>query len=438
MKTIDRELDRAGDGITTATRSLNPREWDPSPGWPAPATAAVAALVLVLIVGLPVLLLRSGTPDLPSQPLAEATPTNRADTPAFGAPEPLDAPAPGVRLRADGTALYAATSGDERVLRSPDAGTTWQVVLDMGPGDSEGLYAAGRLVVRVMEDDQPPDAVTAGLRAYVFDPATNERREADLPRPQDPAMTALGPGEAPECALGGYQSWVLADAVAAGERLVVTGHHQLVGRLADGSVICDGQAHRHHVWTSDDDGRTWQLHPGPPLGAITWTGERFVGWSVADNFGAATGLVASTDGVTWERLADMPAASPVASPLYTTIEGSGKRLVALAVSERSSGDAGTEIAATVATSTDGGATWTWHATTEPLTAAGVVGETWVALRSDLAARTATVVASADAVTWAPVAEIPGLAFGPGEFAVAEDAIYVLTSDDAAIWRVAAP
>ena len=119
-------------------------------------------------------------------------------------------------------------------------------------------------------------------------------------------------GRAPDaahCALGGYQSWVRAHGGAVGDRLVVIGNLHLVGKLADGTVMCDGQS-LPYVWTSDDDGHTWDVSRSAAISSIAWSGDRFVGWSRRGDSPVevepAAHLVESADGIDWVTVAATP------------------------------------------------------------------------------------------------------------------------------------
>lgn len=225
------------------------------------------------------------------------------------------------RIRAIGDVLYAAVPRNpDRILSSHDGGKTWETVLSADPGDSEGVFGVGHLVVQAVADDTPvSDSVVSGSvvteapRVLVYDPTSGERWETTLPRPVDPPMSPIPlDGSVLGCALGGYQSWVTVKDVAVGPTIVVTGEHLLVGTLADGSTVCDGQVYRNLTWASTD-GRTWVLVDSPPLFAPTWVGGDLVALSSSRGdvpHPPLDRIVRSVDGVTWENTVVTPMVLP--------------------------------------------------------------------------------------------------------------------------------
>ncbi|MEE9177435.1 MAG: sialidase family protein, partial [Acidimicrobiia bacterium] len=402
-----------------------------------------------------------------------------------------------------GNVLYASMVGPtDRVVRSVDDGSTWETVLEADPGDGEGLFAAGEVVVLVIEDDNPArntmapsSVVTEAPRVLVFDPATGATTETVLPRPEDPAMQGLSEDEgADRCGTFGYQSWVHAVAVAVGDRLVVIGSHQLVGRLADGTVICFGQVSQRLIWTSDDRGRSWELHDGPRLGAVTWTGTRFVAWWKADTTsysdGSPDGLVVSTDGVDWTTAVSSPpipdgsiiVGTSVLSVGDTVIAWAGIRGWAAEVPDnvtdpeqlrevlRIANDMDVEqtlemlgvdlpldpdeveiiarfngstrpTGAIIAVSNDGGLAWTATRISEPVTGVvGIVETTYISLTSsfgnpsDPNDDSSSLLTSTDGVNWTHAVDLPELGY-VRFFTTTEDAIYLGGGQTGELWRI---
>ena len=481
-----------------------------------PELVGVMAFVLVLAVFLPLRLLFGGSEPAsesvvpgPSSLVDPGTTASTSEKPvgvSFGEPTAVTA-APGAlgTMLGVGDVLYASMVGlTDRVMRSTDDGSTWETVLEADPGDAEGLFAAGDMVVLVIEDDNPArdtvspsSVVTEAPRVLVFDPATGEQLETTLPRPEDPEMEGLSLDESTEgCALGGYQSWIRADGVAAGDRLVVTGSHPLVGRLADGTVICDSQVYQHLTWTSDDRGRTWELHEGMPLGAIAWTGTQFVAWSTADTArsfrGAPDGLVVSADGLNWTAAVSTLPFPDGSIPVGTSILSTGDTVIAwagvhgwaievpddvtdpeqlrdtLAIDddvdieqvlesigvdlpldeeekERIAGYSGGTVptGAVIAVSNDNGLSWTTSYVSEPVT--GVVGikETYVALTSNIGDpsgpndASSSLLTSTDGLDWTHAIDLPELGYGPGSFTATDEAIYLRGEQSGSLLRIPA-
>jgi hypothetical protein len=480
-----------------------------------PALVGAVAFVLVLAVFLPLWLMQGGNgPASEPNTTTPATETNPSTTSSveesnevsFGEPIPLTGTPGGLAsIDAVGDVLYAASPGEsDGVLRSADDGVTWEKILEADPGDAEGLFSAGAVVALVIEDDNPArdtvspsSVVSEAPRVLVFDPATGARSETLLPRPDDPEMGGLSLEESTEgCALGGYQSWVRAEGVAVGDRLVVTGNHQLVGRLADGAVICDSQVYRYLAWTSDDRGKTWDLHEVPPLGAIAWTGERFIGWSMADTSGrfrgAPDGLVVSSDGVTWTSVVSTPAIPEGSIFSETSIDSAGDTVVALAGVHRwtakvpddvtdpeqlrdvlNIGDddeleieqvlemigvdlpldaeeeekiarfnGGSEPAgAVIAVSNDRGLTWSSSYVPQPVTGVVAVDGAYVALTSGFGEpstasdESSSLLTSTDAISWSHGIELPEFGYGPRLFVATESAIYVRGEESGNLWMI---
>jgi hypothetical protein len=376
------------------------------------------------------------------------------------------------------------------------------MLLEADPGDSEGLFGVGDLIVQVIEDDNPArdtvapaSVVTEALKVLVFDPATGDQWDTMLPRPDDPQMDPLPlDGSVGDCALGGYQSWILADGVAVGDRLVVTGHQQLVGRLADGTVICDGQVFQYLTWTSDDGGHTWQMHQSQPLLSIAWTGEQYVAWSTTgtndDSMAGPDSLVVSADGVDWTVSASAPAVPEGSLPAGTAIVSNGDAVIAWA------GVAGwatqvpdnvtdpeqlrdvlnieqdmnvEEVLATIgvdlplddqeadaiaqfsgsthptgaiiAISTDDGSIWTTTFLAEPVTGVATVENALVALTSNLGNPydpdddRSSLLTSTDGISWTHATDLPELGYGPARFTASSDAIYVLGEQSGTLWKI---
>jgi hypothetical protein len=501
-------VDEAPDG-SLLTVTVPPRRQQPG-------LVAVIAFVLVLAVFLPLRLIFGGSEpsiesivSVPTSPVDPGTTAVTSEEPvgvSFGEPAALTG-APGElrTMLSVGNVLYASMVGPtDRVMRSTDDGSTWETVLEADPGDGEGLFAAGDMVVLVIEDDNPArdtvspsSVVTEAPRVLVFDPATGEQSEATLPRPEDPEMEGLSLDESTEgCALGGYQSWIRAEGVAAGDRLVVTGNHQLVGRLADGTVICDSQVYQHLTWTSDDQGRTWELHDGMALGTIAWTGTQYVAWSTADNTssfrGAPDGLIVSTDGLDWTAAVSTPPIPSGSLPVGTSVTSTGDTVIAwagvhgwatkvpddvtdpeqlrdvLAIDDdmdieqvlemlgvdlpldaeekemiaRFNGSS-EPFGAVIAVSYDNGFSWATSYVSEPVT--GVVGikGTYIALTSsfndpsDPNDDSSSLLTSTDGAQWSHAIDLPELGYGPGFFAATDEAVYVRGDQSGSLWRIPA-
>jgi len=481
-----------------------------------PGLVAVIAFVLVLAVFLPLRLIFGGSepsnesiapvPTSPVDPGTTAATSETTSGASFGEPAALTA-APGElrTMLSVGNVLYASMVGPtDRVMRSTDDGSTWETVLEADPGDAEGLFAAGEMVVLVIEDDNPArdtvspsSVVSEAPRVLVFDPATGEQSEAILPRPEDPEMEGLSLDESTEgCALGGYQSWIRAEGVAAGDRLVVTGNHQLVGRLADGTVICDSQVYQHLTWTSDDRGKTWELHDGLALGAIAWTGTQYVAWSTADNTssfrGAPDGLVVSTDGLDWTAAVSTPSVPDGSIPVGTSILSTGNTVIAWAgvhgwatkvpddvtdpeqlrdvlgvdddmdieqvletigvdlpldaeekeMIARFNGSS-EPIGAVIAVSNDNGPSWATSYVSEPVTGVVSLQETYVALTSsfgDLSVPnddSSSLLTSIDGLDWRHAIDLPEFGYGPGSLTATDEAVYVRGEESRSLWRIPA-
>ena len=480
-----------------------------------PELVGVMAFVLVLVVFLPLRLLFGGSEPatesvvpVPSSLVDPGTTAATSETTSgvsFGEPAAVTV-VPGElgKMLSVGTVLYASSVGPtDRVMRSTDDGSTWETVLEAAPGDAEGLFAAGDMVALVIEDDNPArdtvspsSVVSEAPRVLVFDPATGEQLETTLPRPEDPEMEGLSLVESTEgCALGGYQSWIRAEGVAAGDRLVVTGNHQLVGRLADGTVICDSQVYQHLVWTSDDRGNTWELHDGKPLGAIAWTGTQYVAWSTADTTRSFRGdpdsLVVSTDGLNWTAAVSTLPFPDSSISVGTSIVSTGDTVIAWAgvhgwatkvpddvtdpeqlrdllgvggdmdveqvlesigvdlpldeeEKERIARYSGWTVptGAMIAVSNDNGLTWATSYVSEPVT--GVVGlqETYVALTSNVGDpsgsndASSSLLTSTDGLDWTHAIDLPEFGYGPGSFTASDEAVYVRGEESGSLWRIA--
>jgi len=479
-----------------------------------PGLVAVIAFVLVLAVFLPLRLIFGGSepsnesiapvPTSPVDPGTTAATSETASGVSFGEPTAVTAaPAELRAMLGTGDVLYASVVGPtDRVMRSTDDGSTWETVLEADPGDAEGLFAAGEMVVLVIEDDNPArdtvspsSVVSEAPRVLVFDPATGEESETALPRPEDPEMEGLSIDESTEgCALGGYQSWIRADGVAAGPRLVVTGSHQLVGRLADGTAICDSQVYQHLTWISDDQGKTWEMHEGLPLGAIAWTGTQFVAWSTADTTssfrGAPDGLIVSIDGLDWNAAVSTPPIPSGSIPVGTSLLSTGDNVIAWAGVQGWTANVPNEVTdpeqlrdtlnlgddmdveqvlemigvdlpldaveeekiarfngsseptgAVIAVSNDNGLNWTTSYVSEPVT--GVVGikDTYIALTSnfndpsDPNDDSSSLLTSNDGIQWSHAIDLPELGYGPGFFTASDEAVYVRGEPSGSLWRV---
>jgi hypothetical protein len=478
-----------------------------------PALVGAIAFVLVLAVFLPLWLMQgeSGPASEPNitRPTTETNPSTtlsveESSEVSIGEPMPLTATPDGLMsIAAAGDVLYAASVGEsDGVLRSTDDGVSWEKILEAVPGDAEGLFSAGEVVVLVIEDDNPArdtvspsSVVSEAPRVLVFDPATGAQSEILLPRPDDPEMGGLSLEESTEgCALGGYQSWVRADSVAVGDRIVITGNHQLVGRLADGTVICDSQVYRHLTWTSDDRGKTWELHEAAPLGAIAWTGEGFVGWSMANTSGrfrgAPDGLDVSSDGLTWTSVVTTPAIPEGSLFSETSIGSAGDTVIAwagvqgwmtkvpedvtdpeqlrdvLAIDDdmdvaevlemigvdlpldaeekemiaRFNGSS-EPIGAVIAVSKDQGLTWSSSYVSQPITGVVAVDGAYVALTSSFGEPSSpndfssSLLTSTDGVNWSHGIELPEFGYGPRLIDATESAIYVRGEESGNLWMI---
>jgi hypothetical protein len=478
-----------------------------------PALVGAFAFVLVLAVFLPLRLMqgengRASEPNITTPTtetsLSTTLSVEESAEVSFGQPIPLTTtPDELASIDAIGDVLYAASAGgSDGVLRSADDGVTWENVLVADPGDAEGLFSAGDVVVLVIEDDNPArhtvspsSVVSQAPRVLVFDPATGARSETLLPRPEDPEMGGLSLEESTEgCALGGYQSWVRAESVAVGDRIVITGNHQLVGRLADGTVICDSQAYRHLTWTSDDRGKTWDLHEAAPLGAIAWTGDRFVGWSMADTSGRFRGapdsLDVSSDGLTWASVVTTPAIPEGSLFSETSIDSAGDTVIAwagvqgwmtkvpddvtdpeqlrelLAIDDdmdvaqvlemigvdlpldaeekemiaRFNGSS-EPIGAVIAVSNDRGLTWSSSYVSQPVTGVVAVDGAYVALTSSFGEpstpsdESSSLLTSTDAIDWSHGIDLPEFGYGPRLFDATESAIYVRGEESGNLWMI---
>ena len=478
-----------------------------------PVLVGAVAFVLVLAVFLPLWLMQGENgPANESNITTPATETNPSTTllvdesseVSFGQPIPLTA-TPGGLMSIDAVddVLYAASGGGgDGVFRSADDGVTWENILVADPGDAEGLFSVGDVVVLVIEDDNPArdtvspsSVVSEAPRALVFDPATGARSETLLPRPDDPEMGGLSLEESTEgCALGGYQSWVRAESVAVGDRIVITGNHQLVGRLADGTVICDSQVYRHLTWTSDDRGRTWEMHDGVPLGAVAWTGTQFVAWSTADaarSFrGAPDGVVVSTDGLDWTAAVSTLPFPDGSIPVGTSLVSTGDSVIAwagvhgwatevpddvtdpeqlrdvLAIDDDIDVEQVLEMigvdlpldeeeeatiagysgsteptGAVIVVSNDNGLSWTTSFISEPVTGVVAIQKTYIALTSSFGEpstpsdESSSLLTSTDGINWSHGIELPEFGYGPRLFDATESVIYVRGEESGNIWMI---
>ncbi len=471
----------------------------------SPVLAGAVGFVVLLAAFSPLVFFRDGsgqqppgsdTPAVTTTPIVPVVtgdePITIADVPAgvvLGEPVSVSSPGQVWRLQASGEVLYASLGGPtDQIVQSSDAGASWDVVLEADPGDSEGLFAAGRLVVQVIEDDDPArgtvapgSVVTDGLRVLVFDPQTGDQWETTLPRPEDPGMEPLSLDEPTDgCALGGYQSWVRASSVAVGDRLVVAGVLTLVGRLADGTVMCDGAVHSSLVWTSDDDGHTWDMHrTSQRFPSIAWTGERFVAWStgIADN-DARIELMVSNDGVEWASATTIPdtpdglisgdayiTTTPDAVIAGTSILGWAAEIpddvtdpeqlrdvlslsaeidiedlladmgVDLPLDEQEKATLAARaghakpVAAVIATSSDGGTTWATTLVDEPITAVVGISDGYAALTSFFGNPQGSndahsqLLTSTDGINWTVATDLPELSYGPRQLTATSTAIY---------------
>lgn len=428
---------------------------------------AIAAFVIVLAVFLPLNLIGDGsTPsdageEAPSVAAPTVTVTSSVDEsavplPPFGEPAAISSP-PGLvaSMQSHGDVLYAATTGiTDNVVRSTDGGSTWETILTADPGDSEGLFGVGSRVVSVIEDDTPArdtvaprSVVTDAPRVLVFDPDTGVTSESVLPRPTDPQMDQIPlDGSVTQCALGGYQSWVLANGVAVGDRILITGQLELVGILDDGSLICDGQVYRNVVWTSDDDGATWQLNDSPPLGTVAWTGDRFVAWTTSDPATTSV-LMTSGDGLNWDTAATTPptpAGSISAGTAIAVRDGmvaawAGVQAWAEGIPEDMSYT--DPVGAVIATSPDAGATWTTAYADRPITGVAIAAEKYLAVAtppSELAGDSqgpSLLLRSDDGVTWTELARLPERTWGEVTFTATAGAVFFKGDESGSIWKI---
>jgi len=528
MSELDRRLEQTGAEIRAAAARLphRPRRRPERRRGVRRTAAVVAAVILTAaLIAAPALWLRrtsGGRPDagagqttvaVPSSTTASVPGTGPGTTAvttattsegpvgiSFGEPAAVTTAEGELRrlLGVEGVLYASMVWSTDRVVRSTDGGSTWETVLEADPGDAEGLFAAGEVVVLVVEDPNPArdtmgpsSVVSEAPRVLVFDPVTGATWETVLPRPEDPEMEWLSLDETEGCALGGYQSWVLAGSVATGDRLVVTGAQQLVGRLADGTVICNGEVYRYLTWTSDDRGRTWELHDGLPLGAITRTSTRYVAWAAADTtlhyLESPHGLVVSADGVTWTTAVTSPPTPDGSILTDTSILSIGDTVIAWAgiqswaaqvpddvtdpeqlrevlgigsgmdveeVLESIGVDLPLDAAevetiarfngstepkgAIVAISNDAGLTWTISYVSEPVTGVVGIGETYIALTSsfgglsDPSDDSSSLLTSTDGVNWNHAIDLPELGFS---FAATQDAVYVRGARTGTLWRV---
>lgn len=499
MNRIDERMEQAASDLQAVTSTVpipdSPRQQPkPTEGRRIrPVGAMVVAFAAALLVGLPTLLLNPDEDATMGSDVAATQPGSTAVAPeseveSVGGASPVEGATVGLELLAAGDALYTVGVGEvDQILRSLDAGRSWEAVLTADPGDAEGLFAAGSLVLQVVEDDdpardsvEPGSAVSDAPRALVFDPATGTTTETLLPRPEDPEMTGLPTDGSSDCALAGYQSWVRADGVAVGERLLVVGSHQLVGELDSGGVICDNRAYRHLAWVSADGGVTWEMHDAPAVVAVAWTGYRFVGWSTANE------ILTSDDGVTWTTAATTP---PPAEGLIAVgppqLASSGERVIGLAefhgwaaeipenptdpedlrealgmgtdpdtspagvlemigvdlplddnergIIERYNGST-RPTSAVIAVSEDGGSTWTVESVDEPLTGVAIAGNLYVALATPEPDGPSVLLSSTSGAAWERLAELPV----PGEgrtLAATSDSIFVADANSGDLWTI---
>jgi hypothetical protein len=467
--------------------------------------ALITALAAVAAIALPILVINATEATRASTTAASAP---RVAPPADFAPvltsESLGEPAPTARppgrllsVATAADAIYAAThAGKDLVVRSDDHGSTWDTVLEADPGDSEGLLGVGERVVLVVEDDDPardtvePDSVvTDAPRVLVYDPATGSRSATALPRPEDPEMTGLSLEEtnAAGCALGGYQSWVRADGVAVGDRMVVVGHLMLVGAFGDGSVSCGVGPYEGLIWTSDDGGASWQLHDGPVVTTIGWTGDEYVAWSAADQTNVTRDLLVSPDGVAWTQVATTPPVPDGSFLSGASISGTGNRLIAtttifswgmpipddtidrqhlgelLGIGEADVDEAldslGIDLplddtektilgrhlgftvptGAVIAASADGGSTWMVNVSSRAITSAIVVRDGFAALASvEIEAASIAqppLLVSADGEDWLAVIGLPIARFAPNSIAATSQAIFAQDAETGSLLRI---
>jgi hypothetical protein len=473
---------------------------------PRPLLVGALAFLVVAVAFVPILLSsgHSRTQSTGGSPGTTATPTSTDTIPTTTTPVPTvlalgDVEVMPVQLgvtssmRSYDGALYAS-QGDQVLALSSDGTAT--PLLEAVPGDGEGLFAVGHVIMQIIEDDSPtrgsvsPDsAVTGPLTVQIYDPISGSSWTSELPRPEDPSMSPI-PADAPDsCALGGYQSWVLADAGAVGDSLIVAGHLFFVGMLPDGTYLCDGES-VPYIWTSGDDGHTWQIHQGPALSSIQWTGNRFVAWSASVGSPSAERvltfepqeLLTSPDGLEWTSVATTP---PL--PTGTILGGSSlarngdiivgwsgvSRWTALDQIPETVTDpgqlqdvffAGTDvestlarigvdlpldetdrlliaqyvgtvqpISASVAVSTDAGQTWTTRRIDKPVVAVVPVDGGFVAVTNG-GMQQSRLLTSSDGATWQTAGEVPGGAVWSGGLASTGDSVYVLP-ETGHLWKI---
>ena len=487
MTELDQRLEETGAEFRAAGATLPDRSSrDPERRREVRRTVAVVAAVTLaaVVIVAPALWLRSdsgGGPDtgggqtttiVPSTTAAEpgtaaVTTATTSEVPvgvSLGEPVAIAA-APGEHLQVvlgvEGVLYASVWSGNPpsfqyQVVRSSDDGTTWETLLEANPAKNEGLVAAGEVVVLVINDHNPDttapsSVVSEAPTVFVFDPVTGATSETVLPRPEDPQMEGLPQMEGPPlnepegCDMGGYQSSISARAAAAGDRLVVTGSQYLVGTLADGTVICD--VYRNLTWTSDDRGATWELHDGPPLGAITWTGTRYVAWSSAAGESPER-LVVSADGLDWTTAVATPPIPDDSIPSGTSVFSLGDIVVAWAgVRGPSAQDPAfaEPTGAVIAVSNDDGLTWAISYVEEPVVAAVGIGATYIGLASNEGAPgdpsddSNSLLTSTDGVNWTQSIDLPGVTlWGPDSLTATEDAIYIhiyTGEGHAEVWRI---
>jgi hypothetical protein len=469
--------------------------------WRRPLVVPALAFVAVLAVFLPFRLIG----DESTEPASDVTLPSQ-ESPATTLPVAPEADAIGVGdasrvegatvfsdLVIAGDAFYTVGVGEvDQILRSVDEGRSWEPVLTADPGDAEGLFSIGNLVVQVIEDDnpardsvEPGSAVSESPRVLVYDPATGSSSETTLPRPEDPQMTGLPMDGSSGCALAGYQSFVRAEGVAVGDRLLVVGNHQLVGELSSGEVICDNQAYRHLAWVSDDAGANWALHDVPALGSIVWTGQRFAGWSPPDETGVRSILV-SDDGVTWTTAATTPPTGegliPVGPP---QLVASGERVIGLAefhawaaeipenvtdpedlrealgmgtdpesspaetlamlgidlplddnereIIERFNGST-RPAGAYIITSDDAGATWTIEPSGQAVTGVAIAGSSYIALAPQDSETATQILSSTSGVDWTQIADLP-ITGTESSVAATAEAIFIADPNTGDLWTL---
>ena len=285
--------------------------------------------------------------------------------------------------------------------------------------------------------------------------------------------------------------------VAVGDRLIVAGSLSLVGRLGDGTVICDGQVYSFFTWTSDDNGHTWEMHESRQLSSVAWTGERFIAWSNPETSnGAPSQLLISNDGIDWVTAAVVPATPDGSMPVGTGITTNEGRVVAwtvlhswalqvpddvtaaeqlrefLATSDMEGGFgiegalesigvdfpldnsdrdvissfAGATVPAgvIVAISTDGGATWDTTVIDEPITGIAVISNAYIALTSEFGDRnsgadySSELLTSTDGISWTPSIKLPEFAYGSTDITATTDSIYVIGEETSNLLSIPTP